>query len=150
WVRIVKQAPDHGADHSGTSGHAAKKASSARKPKKGSSSDGKKLVEMDYNDLQTVAQSGVEVQAEVAVHAMLCWSERYNGTWQAPKTSDVDAPMILGHFPHNGPRAFKRSSLRLRTAPLSGGRLMVDVSVEGTPAEEASGFILYNTHSVPV
>jgi hypothetical protein len=142
WVRILKQ-PDTNGDKT--------QAQKGSKPKKTKRASGdQKLTDMSFSDLHTATQSGGDKQVDLAVQAVLCWSERYNGAWQAIKTSDVNAPITLGKFPHAGRGAFNRSLLRLRVAPQSGGRLMVDISLVGTPAEEASGFILYNTHSLPV
>ena len=77
---------------------------------------------------------------QMAVQAVLCWSEYYNGKWQPTKTSDVDHPAELGSFVTMG---FSRSFVDL-SAVEEGGILQVGLGSAGSPA-----FLLYNTHSVP-
>src|SRR5262249_8675045 len=74
---------------------------------------------------------------QVAVQAVLCWSEYYNGKWQAVKTSGVDHPADIGL------KAFSRSRGDLWAAQ-EGDYLRV-----GLASADSSSFLLYNTHSVP-
>lgn len=85
-----------------------------------------------------------EVEAsppQVRIQAMLCWSEYYNGSWQATRTSDSGRPTTLGTF---GPTDFDRSALRL-SAAIEGDALRIGISGQGW-----SSFLLFNTHSLPM
>ena len=93
---------------------------------------------------QSAKTSGGKVKA--TIQAVLCYAEFYNGKWQATKTSDPDKPASLGEFPAQGSGAFDRSTLRLWSHEVSDG---LNVSVAGTGVT-AAGFLLYNTHSLPV
>ncbi len=137
WLRVLKQAPPD---------PTAKRSSS----RASSSHHDTKLTDMTFGGLQTATRSGTGEHTEVTVQAVLCWSERYNGTWQATKTSDVNAPVTIGQFPPGGPKAFDRSRLQLAAVPAGDERLVVDVLVDGTEIEHSAGFVLYNTHSLPV
>src|SRR5262249_51668810 len=53
------------------------------------------------------------INTKVNVNAVLCWSEYYNGKWQATKTSDISDPVLLGSFDAAGLNAFNRSYLNL-------------------------------------
>ena len=58
------------------------------------------------------------VAPTVTVQAVLCWSEYYNGKWQATKTSDVKAPIVvsssLSVSEAQGIRRYRISSSRSR------------------------------------
>jgi hypothetical protein len=92
------------------------------------------------------AKSGADRSAVVTVQAVLCWSEYYNGKWQPAKSSDLSAPAELGQFPALGPGSFDRSSLTLWSDEPQPGQLRVSVNGNVTRA----GFLLYNTHGLPV
>jgi hypothetical protein len=94
---------------------------------------------------------------KIAVQAMLCWSEYYNGKWQPTKTSDVDKPVTLGTFFLAGDHAFDRSELILEVYE-EGGSLVVTIlgQYQGYVSFATikwilrrRRFILYNTHSLP-
>jgi hypothetical protein len=126
WLRILKQGPDP-----------------AQKPfsKEGA------LTSLDTSDLKTEPP-------KATIQAVLCWSEYYNGKWQPTKTSDVNAPTTINDFPPTGNQAFNRSEVQLQIAPY-GDSLLVTINPPGygyPPVRPPGigGFILYNTHSLPV
>ncbi|MFH0344546.1 MAG: neuraminidase-like domain-containing protein [Chromatiales bacterium] len=81
---------------------------------------------------------------KVTVQAILCWSEYYNGKWQPTKTSDVNHPAELGQF---HPTVFDRSELFLSVTEEQG---YIHVSTWSNQALTSLGFVLFNTHSLPV
>ncbi|HEX9423539.1 MAG TPA: neuraminidase-like domain-containing protein [Pyrinomonadaceae bacterium] len=81
---------------------------------------------------------------QVTVQAVLCWSEYYDGKWQAAKTSDINRPTDLGPFPATGAGAFDRSALYLWIADVENALLI------GVLGAQDAWFILYNTHSLPL
>jgi hypothetical protein len=83
---------------------------------------------------------------EVAVQAVLCWSEYYNGKWQPAKTSDIGQPLDLGQFPSTGSGALNRASLQLFSDELQDG---LRITIFGAGATRQA-FLLYNTHSLPL
>jgi hypothetical protein len=109
----------------------------------------KKLTDSNVNDLHQSAKASSGDPA-VTVQAVLCWSEYHDGKWLAPTTSDVNAPAILGMFAPHGPRAFDRSKLRLRVAVLPDGALLAHLALDSELDHPGSGFLLYNTHSLPL
>ena len=151
WLKAVKQVqPDPAQLSSSTSGTSGK------------------LVDLelsDFNSFASGATSGAGYTS-VAVQAVLCWTEYCNGKWQATKTSDVNSPTALGTFPQTGPGSFEsyRSSIRIAPAELMSPLLMellyhaeltlppdaliLDIAVPGQSPD--GGFVLHNTHSLPV
>src|SRR5262249_33058522 len=109
WLRILKQASPE-----------------VRKPFRRED----KLISLSTGDIKSDPP-------QVAVQAVLCWSEYYNGKWQEVKTSDVDHPADIGS------KAFSRSREYLWAAK-EGDYLRV-----GLASADSSSFLLYNTHSVP-
>lgn len=113
---------------------------------------------LQHSSLDTpTAPSGTlsEVQAadvipsdppRVTLQALLCWSEYYNGKWQAQRTSDADQPLDLGSAPVTGANAFDRAALKLSVLPWTRGALRVIVSNE---VGAGSSFFLHNTFSQP-
>jgi hypothetical protein len=92
--------------------------------------------------------TGSEINAappDITIKALLCWTERYNGKWQATRTSAVTEPTLLGTFDSAGPNPFDRTRARMHAYDRPNG-LHVTVVYDGT---FASGFLLYNTHSLP-
>ena len=101
---------------------------------------------------------------KLSVQAVLCWSEYYNGKWQATKTSDVSLPTLIDTLL---PSAFNRADLHLGVL-VEGDALRIStkdptLSPEGIAdlndpqkvkwyyVKKWSGsFLLYNTHSLPV
>ncbi|GLV54150.1 hypothetical protein KDH_09990 [Dictyobacter sp. S3.2.2.5] len=129
WLRLLKQGPDAG-----------------NAPPRG-----KRLADLTTNDLPGNPQ--------VSVQAVLCWSEYYNGKWQAAKTSDIARPTTLDT---SVPGVFNRAALRLGVA-VEEDTLRVYIKdapvrfymrgrdgqlhfVEMWPGS----FLFYNTHSLPV
>jgi hypothetical protein len=78
---------------------------------------------------------------QIAIRAMLCWSEFYNGVWQPAATSDPLRPTDLGVV---APGTLDRSALRLSSS-VADGALRIDIDGQGS-----SFFVLYNSHSLPV
>ncbi len=93
--------------------------------------------------LQADAKQNAKQNASVTVKAVLCWSEYYNGKWQAAKTSDVERPTELGKYTAHD--EFKRTDIWLTTHE-EGANHFLRVSMEG---DAYSTFLLYNTHSLP-
>src|SRR5205085_1468977 len=90
WLRILKQAPLTGQQ---------------RLPK-----------DVDLTSLKT---SNIRTDVpNMTVQAVLCWSEYFNGKWQATKTSDIFRPVELGQC---GLDAFNRSQLQLDVREESDG-----------------------------
>jgi hypothetical protein len=102
-----------------------------------------KMTEATPAGLQADAAQNAKENARVSVKAVLCWSEYYNGKWQAVKTSDVDRPTEITWFTSQDD--FDRADLRL-TSHEEGERHLLRVSVEG---DAYSTFLLYNTHGLP-
>lgn len=103
----------------------------------------KKFPEMTPSDAKSAAKTDAQKNTQVKVQAVLCWSEFYNGKWQAAKTSDIDSPVMLGTCPATG---FDRSILRLRSDEQQSGKLRISIY-----SDQASGsFLLFNTHSLPM
>ena len=173
WLRIVKEAEQGQADLSAFGDTP--------------------VSQFQVSDLQSFAQ-GTQEKTQVAISAILCWSEFYNGKWQPTKTSDVNLPTSLSHFGVNGgsvgagaglgtfdatgPGSFEQSTrglLRLVPAQftgasamarytgaqftLPGDALILTIVCEGLSTDLGQGFatpfgfggfILHNTHSLPV
>ena len=129
WLRLLKKGPD-----------------SANRPSRPG-----KLIELTGEDLPPDPQ--------VMGQAVLCWSEYYNGKWQAAKTSDVNLPTTLSTALANG---FDRTVIHLGVA-VEGDALRVFINdtpirfnIRGKDglihlvAMWPGSFRLYNTHSPPV
>jgi hypothetical protein len=125
WLRILKQSP---VDPSALSS--------------GSGPTGP-VADLSLSALKAEAKNDATRGAKVTVQAVLCWSEYYNGKWQAAKTSDVNQPAELAQFPPAGPLAFDRSKLRLSSFERLGA-LGINISGQGSGT-----FYLFNTHSLP-
>jgi hypothetical protein len=115
------------------------------------------LGSLTLDNLNTSLNSNVKAQAQIAVHAVLCWSEFYNGKWQPTKTSDINRPTSLGFFlDATGPGSFdfKRNILRMIPLEFSGApladALVLCIFFPGTSSLQRGGFVLFNTHSLPV
>jgi hypothetical protein len=111
--------------------------------------DQKKLVDSNVSDVHQAAKSSAG-DPSVTIQAVLCWSEYHDGQWLPANTSDPNAPATLGIFPPHGPQAFDRSTLRLRAAVRPDGALLVHLSMGDAHDQVGSGFLLYNTRSVPL
>ena len=133
WLRLVKQTPlSLPANPTGPP------------PKQGGNSE-PTLNQLTLSDVKKDAKTGADENLKVSVSAILCWSEYYNGKWQAAKTSDINNPAPLGQYATTGAGAFSRSDLRL-VAGEEDDALRVSVISGGG----AASFTLYNTHSLPV
>lgn len=94
-----------------------------------------------------IAEASVPSQG-IVTKIVLCWSEYYNGKWQAAKTSDPDRPMQIATS-SNRPGAqsttsiIDRTQLRMRAFNTEGTPLRVGIFYEHN-----FGFVLYNTHTV--
>src|SRR5262249_26315558 len=125
WLRILKQAPLVG--------------------QKLDSGGNTKLQDLPVTALKTDPP-------QMGVDAVLCWSEYYNGKWQAAKTSDINAPAsLLSLSQYNVGNSFDRSQLTLLALedPASSSLVIEGLDHVGwMPA--TFDFLLYNSHSLPV
>jgi hypothetical protein len=103
----------------------------------------KSFAEMTISDSKSAAREDAQTNTQINVQAVLCWSELYNGKWQATKTSDVNTPVQLGCWPATG---FDRSTLRLRSDEQDSGQLKISVYSD----QNSGAFLLFNTHSPPL
>jgi len=166
WLKILQQTPVDPAGLSNSTPPAGNQASvntagsSNSMPRAGIPTQ-QHLNDLSLSDVQSAIGRNASAQTQVTVQAVLCWSEYYNGKWQSTKTSDVNRPTFVGIFPPAGEWAFNRSKLQLRAAPLANlpnnDILLVQTGVgyltrsSVTPQFMVSpGFVLYNTHSLPV
>lgn len=115
WLRILKKGPD-----------------TAQTPPKG-----KDLTQLKTDDIPS--------DVSITVQAVLCWSEYYNGKWQATKTSDINRPTKLGTFGAE----FDRSKLRLSVLEEE-DVLVVNIYGQGQDQQPPDSFFFYNTHSLPL
>ncbi len=115
---------------------------------------------LDLGQVQSYAQQGSQAQRQVKVQAMLCWSELYNGKWQPTKTSDVSRPTGLGMFDVDGPGAIEADRSLMRISPVAlvegappvipADALILGIGSPLSPFWPSGGFVLYNSHSLPV
>lgn len=112
WVRILKEVPLVGPP---------------------APSDDRPLAQIAPADL------GPTTPPMLAIKAILCWSEHYNGKWQPTRTSPLDDPAFLGNRSE-----FRRSRVTMHARESSEGlRIFVWDSA-------IASFVLYNTHSTPI
>jgi hypothetical protein len=85
---------------------------------------------------------------------VLYWSEFYNGKWQPTKTSDINRPTIVAD---QTTEAFDRKLLLLFPAAKQPTGALSDALIlfiqqysASAPKGASSGFVLFNTHSLPV
>ena len=121
----------------------------------------------DLNSSTSAAATAATSSNAVTIGAVLCWSEYYNGKWQPTKTSDINAPTIIGTYAPFGPGAFEnyRSQVRIVPAQFTGTSQLAKLfQVSFSPPSDAlllaitvadsghasGGFLLHNTHSLPV
>jgi hypothetical protein len=131
------------------------------------------------DDFQAFAQTGSNQQTSnsMTIHAVLCWSEYYNGKWQPTKTSDVSRPTQLGGFFDADGFDLNRNLLQIVPMNVALINLGIDwyalqftyfwvisnlpadalvlgiVSPQGVLSHSVGsggGFVAYNTHSLPV
>jgi hypothetical protein len=106
------------------------------------------------------AGAGQQTHNNIIVSAVLCWSEYYNGKWQPQKSSDVNVPANLcsvsgTQFDTTGPSSFDviRNLITITPVNLPPGLLPSDALILSISAPDSSisgGFVMYNTHSLPV
>ncbi|HXA84465.1 MAG TPA: neuraminidase-like domain-containing protein [Candidatus Dormibacteraeota bacterium] len=80
---------------------------------------------------------------QITVQAALCWSEYYNGKWQAARTSDVNNPITIDTFAAG---AFDRTQLKLSALFWTQGSLRLIVSYG---SGSGVSFFLHNAFSTP-
>ena len=121
----------------------------------GSSQPTKPLANLDLDTIRTDFKSSTQNSGRVQADALLCWSEYFNGTWSAVKTSDVGRPTYLGSFDPSGANSFDRSSVRLRVYERDDATLEVVIYGKASNPENPgeffyTWFVMYNTHSLPI
>jgi hypothetical protein len=125
----------------------------------------KTLASSTLTELRSAVKRTAAAATADSVGVVLCFSEYYNGGWQAVKTSDVSNPLTLCSFGNN---QFDRSGLSIRpwmAADPSDDSLYMQVTTQselpttvwgqpddgqGTHWGQVSGFVLHNTNSAPV
>jgi hypothetical protein len=113
----------------------------ATPPPASSPADGTVLTQVTLGQVKSDGAKNVKLVPQ----AVLCWSEYYNGRWQQPKTSNVNAPTGFGRsFDIAGDGAFDRDLLVLGETTES-DTLRVRIWGQGL----GSSFQVYNTHSLP-
>jgi hypothetical protein len=126
---------------------------------------------LTLDDVQQFGQNGVAQQTNgnVTVSTVLCWSEFYNGKWQPQKSSDPNRPASLGTFDSSGPNSFDVDRDLLQITPVNIASHLAIFKAASAPVDPsfladalvlgissppyknpAGGFVLYNTHSLPV
>jgi hypothetical protein len=120
-------------------------------------------------DLQDYSAASAQTQSSnsATIQAVLCWSEFYNGAWQPTRTSDSARPATIGNYDPTGNGSFDADRNRVRIVPVTFDpndpivqQLQVQFSLPPdalillvAPAGDIqfnAGFILYNSHSIPV
>jgi hypothetical protein len=126
----------------------------------------KQLTQAYVSDLAAAGPSTSGAVSQVTVQAVLCWSEYYNGKWQPTKTSDPNRPTTIGNFPTSGDHSFDidrnlvrivpgQAAISLPNMPIDALVLAISTLINpfGSPKNPISvfpGFILHNTHSLPI
>jgi hypothetical protein len=152
WLKIIKQGA------SSTGGLLANIPDNSSSDQ--SDQDKTKISNLKTIDLQKAADAQVTDQSQVQVSAMLNWTEYYNGKWQPTKTSDVARPTLLGTYPAAGEDSFdaQRNLVQITPAVLKPGApftissdaLILAIGAQNASSWPSGGFVLYNTHSLPV
>jgi hypothetical protein len=94
------------------------------------------------SQIKTNAKNDAKANVRTTVRALLCWSEYYNGKWQATKTSSISEPAELGQYHETGSGAFRRSDISLYAREEDG-------ALRVTILDTYQSFLLYNTHGLP-
>ncbi|HEX8138508.1 MAG TPA: neuraminidase-like domain-containing protein [Pyrinomonadaceae bacterium] len=100
--------------------------------------------DLSLASIKNDAKEDAKSNAKVGVQAMLCWSEYYNGKWQAAKISGESHTVNLGKFDTTGASAFDRSRLTLSTVETD-----EELWIKVYGGKTSGAFLLYNTHSLP-
>ena len=93
--------------------------------------------------LTDLTAANLPADPQITVQAVLCWSEYYNGKWQAARTSDVNNPITIGTFAVG---AFDRPQLKLSALFWTQGSLRLIVSYG---SGSGVSFFLHNAFSTP-
>ena len=128
WLRVHKSSPD--APMQGSSGVP------------GGSGGEKSLSEMKLSELKVAGKADAETNTKVSYRVVLCWSEYFNGKWQATRTSDVAKPIKLLE---DSTGAFDRTKIRLSALFWTKGALRM-IAAYGS---SGVSFMLHNAHSLP-
>jgi len=132
WLRILKQAQTdpNSQDSSGVK-HGGKPIN---------------LADCNLSEIKASSKADASANTQMTVQAVLCWSEYYNGKWQATKTSAVNSPAELGQF---APTDFDRSHLHLQSSE-EAEALSINIFGGGVfNSKTYPSFLLYNTHGLP-
>jgi ABC toxin N-terminal region/Neuraminidase-like domain/Putative peptidoglycan binding domain len=131
------------------------------------------VTSLTLDDLSSYGQTAAKQQTQnnVTVSAILCWSEYYNGKWQPQKSSDVSRPTKIDAFntgdfdpdrnllqitPVNVAQQYEGWFLRERaevdnTLPSDALILGICQTMSSAPLPTyRGGYVLYNTHSLPI
>jgi peptidoglycan hydrolase-like protein with peptidoglycan-binding domain len=147
WLKIIKQ-------------------SNPQPPAPGFNPTSPSVSNWQLGDLQnyTSMSDSSQSRASVDVSAVLHWAEFYNGKWQPTKTSEISRPTYLGSFAPDGPDSFDVDRNLLQIIPIDiqsdptsipplvmpTDALVLAVTSTVQNIRGPAGFILYNTHSLPV
>ena len=111
-------------------------------------------------DVTSYAGSAAGAAGKINVTAVLCWSEFYNGKWQAAKTSDINRPAPISWNAAVGENSFElnRNRFRIVVQPWQEYVPPDCLVLAILPPNDGSGpqipfgrgFILHNTHSLPM
>jgi hypothetical protein len=147
WLKIVKQ-------------------SNPQPPAPGFNPSSPSVANWQLGDLQnyTSMSDSSQSRGSVDVSAVLHWAEFYNGKWQPTKTSEISRPTYLGSFAPDGADSFDVDRNLLQVIPLDiqsdptsvpplnmpSDALVLAVTSTVQNIRGPAGFVLYNTHSLPV
>ena len=111
-------------------------------------------------DVTGYATSAASSAGQVNITAVLCWSEFYNGKWQSAKTSDPNRPASITWKTSAGDNSFEqnRNRFRLVVQPyreyVPSDCLVLAILAPnqgaGPDLPFGNGFVLHNTHSLPM
>jgi pSer/pThr/pTyr-binding forkhead associated (FHA) protein len=160
WLKVIKRAPPASIDLSTNPTVSSKVANDSE------------VATLGMSDLQSYANAtsqavGGAGSQSVVAEAVLHWTEYYNGQWQPAKTSEIARPTAVGNFDPSGDGALEaiRNMVRIVPAQYTGTNpvaVHTDVSVAvpddalilaitvASQSYNAGGFVLHNTHSLPV
>lgn len=121
------------------------------------------VTSLSLDDLAAFGANGAgqQTKSNIIVSAVLCWSEYYNGKWQPQKSSDVNVPASLctlsdfTPFDTTGPSSFDviRNLITITPVNVSDVPIPADaliLSISAPVSTISGGFVMYNTHSLPV
>ena len=144
WLKIIKQQPS-----ASTAGTAI-----------GTMPKSTKISNWDDSNVGAYTSSTSGFAGQITISGVLCWSEFTNGKWQSTKTSDINRPVPISWPAAAGENSFEQNRNRFR--------LVVQPYQEYVPSDclvlailppndgsgpnipFGTGFILHNTHSLPM